>query len=326
MKAERGIHPSAADRTAGTADSGAASPPKASPAELDASGPNFARINLDAALQYARENPDDVRGQVYRFDTVSRNHPGTPSAERAAKEAKRLRAGRPELFANEVTVKPFKLPELDKRRYDCPRRTGPVTVDGRLDDWKQLPQECRDPPQILFEAKSWEGPRDCSYRFAVEYDDEYLYVAVETTDDCFYRKSPEAHPWQQDGIEIRLDARGEQQRSYGRGRRDFAGHILVALSSSETPEEVYAFQKENWYAGMRAVCVKTAKGHNTEVAIPVAYLDAHARGRWREFRLNIAVDDFDPLPDGDAVGAQLWWQPDWRLDENVAGSGTFRRR
>ena len=69
-------------------------------------------------------------------------------------------------------------------------------------------------------------------------------------------------------------------------------------------------------------CVRTATGHITEIAIPAAYLDAKAGGRWKEFRLNVAVNDYD-TPD---KGAQLWWRPDWRTDQTYVGSGTFRRR
>jgi len=49
-------------------------------------------------------------------------------------------------------------------------------------------------------------------------------------------------------------------------------------------------------------------------------------GQWQEFRLNIAMDDFDGEVGDRTNGAQLWWKPDWRSQQNYPGSGTFTRR
>jgi hypothetical protein len=70
------------------------------------------------------------------------------------------------------------------------------------------------------------------------------------------------------------------------------------------------------------VSVRTPTGHNTEIAIPVEYLESLQGKPWKDFRLNIAVDDFDR----DARGAQLWWQVDWRTRSAHTGSGTFERK
>ncbi len=71
----------------------------------------------------------------------------------------------------------------------------------------------------------------------------------------------------------------------------------------------------------KIVGVLTKTGYNIEIAIPSQYLVARQRGAWWEFRLNVAVNDYD----GPGAGAQLWWKPDWRTPQTYDGSGTFLR-
>jgi len=205
---------------------------------------------------------------------------------------------------------------------DCPRREVPVVIDGQLDEWPDLPIVCREPAQIRIDPQAWQGPDDCSFRFASAYDDEYLYVAIETTDET-YVVHPEQEPWQQDGIEVRLDARPDPVRSYHRGGGEFQQLLLLASSPARTAEGVRWVRQDQLPEGVRAVCVKTEQGHSTEIGIPLSYLNERQGGDWQAFRLNIAVDDWD---DAEGPGAQIWWRPDWRRALNYPGSGTFRRR
>ena len=168
------------------------------------------------------------------------------------------------------------------------------------------------------------GPGDCSWRFGVELDKEYLYIAVEVTDERPVYTGAVA--WQQDGIEVRVDGRPDPQRSDHRGQGDLSmeNHVFIALSPGNTPEEMITVEPGRLEElGVKAICVPTEAGHNTEIAIPLSHFEERQGRKWREFRLNIAVDDYD-----EQTGSlsQLWWQPDWRDASNYPGSGTFRRR
>ncbi|MGB3087300.1 MAG: metallophosphoesterase [Phycisphaerae bacterium] len=204
------------------------------------------------------------------------------------------------------------------RAFDCPRRRDPVVVDGRLGEWKDLPFECRTPALLLHDPAAWDGPEDCGFRFAVAYDERFLYLAIETTDDRFIRK-PGKPVWVQDGVEIRLDARPEAQRA----RLDWSGILTILVGPGETPEKTLRRDAGKWPKGTKAVCVQTGTGHVTEVAIPASYLNGKQGGAWNGFRLSIAVDDFDEPGE---QGAQVWWRPAWWHKEDYAGSGLFRRR
>ena len=224
------------------------------------------------------------------------------------------------------TVEPLELAGTSQvaveRHFDCAR--GPsIRVDGDLSDWHELPIVCDQPVQIAGVPDSWTGPDDLSFRFGVHYDDEYLYIGIEVTDDRTVLR-PGFAPWQQDGNEVRLDARPDPVRSHNRGQGERDEFLLVAVSPGATPDQMTWYARDHVEeAGVQVVSLTTPTGHNTEIAVPLAYLDAAQGGPWKAFRLNIAVNDYD-----DPAGplAQVWWRPRWGTMNDFAGSGTFVRR
>ncbi|HIJ72506.1 MAG TPA: hypothetical protein HPP83_00245 [Candidatus Hydrogenedentes bacterium] len=204
----------------------------------------------------------------------------------------------------------------------CRRASGPIVVDGEFDDWDELPFEMVEPMQIRIAPEEWDGPEDLSFRFGVAYDDDYLYIAIETTDDVVTRV-PDASPWGQDGLEVRLDARPEAERKGWRGGGEFKETLFIATAPAATSDETEVLERERLPEGVQVVCVQTDTGHNTEIAVPISYLNARQGGDWTSFRLNIAVNDLDEF---NTMIPQIWWRPDWRSIENYDGSGTFVKR
>ncbi|NQT21202.1 MAG: hypothetical protein HQ592_15955 [Planctomycetes bacterium] len=209
--------------------------------------------------------------------------------------------------------------------FSCSRRATAVKIDGKLDEWKDLSIICAEPQQIHFNPDSWSGTKDGSFRFATAYDDKSLYIAIEATDDKVVAV-PTSWPWFQDGVEVRLDARPEPERSAGRGQGEKDNFILIALSPGTTSKDMVFCDQDILPKGTEAICLKTPTGHITEIAIPFSYLDEKQKEEWKAFRLNIAVDDFDGEVGDREKAAQLWWRPDWRTPLSCGGSGTFRRK
>lgn len=205
------------------------------------------------------------------------------------------------------------------RIYDLPRRSQAAVVDGDLSDWAELPFDIRVPAEIDIAAKSWMGPEDCSWRFAVEYDDDRLYIAVDVTDDRkIYQR---AVAWSQDGIEVRLDGRPDPMRSRNRDRGE--ERIIIAIGPDEKLESMSLYRPSDLDSlGVEAIGIPSAKGHVYEMSIPISYVEERQGKDWKRIRLSIAVDDYD-----DPAGplAQLWWLPAWRNRTNFQGSGTFER-
>ncbi|MBT3345961.1 MAG: hypothetical protein HN712_15050 [Gemmatimonadetes bacterium] len=205
------------------------------------------------------------------------------------------------------------------REYDIVKRTQPVVVDGELDEWQDMAFHVTEPAEIDVAPESWVGPADCSWRFAVQMDDNNLYIAVEVTDEqqIYLQKNA----WSQDGLELRLDARPDPARSQGRDEGGTA--LAIAISPDHVPDNMILLAREALeQQGVRAVGVPTESGHAYEVSIPLSYIEEKQGVGWDRIRFNMAVDDYD---DDSGPLAQLWWQPDWRDDTNFSGSGTFRR-
>ena len=136
--------------------------------------------------------------------------------------------------------------------------------------------------------------KDCSYQFAVEHDEKFVYIAVKTTDDKSVL-NPLKEPWSQDGVEIRFDARPEPERSQGRGRGEFKEILVVSMSpSGEARRRRWcSTARDQLPTDVKAVCVKTPTGHAAEIAIPASYLNERQGGAWTAVSDEHRVDDYD---------------------------------
>jgi hypothetical protein len=205
----------------------------------------------------------------------------------------------------------------------CARSAAPITVDGRLAEWGKLPFTSSD-SALLEDAPAKRRKRqDGDFRFATRYDDKYVYVAVQMTDKKVLT-DPERRPWDQDGVDIRLDARPDPERSAGRGEAEGTNFVFVSISPGRANDRPTSFGVERLPAGSQIACVRTPKGYAAELALPVSYLNTKQKGSWQGFRLNVAANDYHRADWRDPV--RLTWRPDWRSELNYPGSGTFVRK
>jgi len=109
-----------------------------------------------------------------------------------------------------------------------PRRTGTITIDGKLDepDWGNAPaytiNEARQFFPILQEKniKPWGGPPDLSGTVRFLWDDQFLYLGVEVTDDIFCNPYQDADIWRGDSLQFLINP--FRQEVEGKGRYDYA--------------------------------------------------------------------------------------------------------
>lgn len=101
--------------------------------------------------------------------------------------------------------------------YHVPQRSGPVTIDGQLDDWTGVPGvNINTAEQVAI----WHGneltsppadysPGDLSATFWIQWDAENLYVAIKVTDDNLLQPdhSPDTGTnwWHDDEVEMSFD-------------------------------------------------------------------------------------------------------------------------
>jgi len=190
-------------------------------------------------------------------------------------------------------------------------------ADGRLDDWDDLPYVCAQPTLQEGMASDYRGAGDAKFRFGLSYDKKYLWVAVEVIDDEVILDSA-LYQWQQDGIEIRIDARPEEIRYKSRGLREWKDIILIVLS----PGRAGPFLAEYIPFPLLSGSSRTTKGYQCEAGIPLEWLDQFQGKPWDGFRLNVAVNDYDRGEERTI----LFWQPAWTSEQRKKGSGLFYRK
>jgi len=200
------------------------------------------------------------------------------------------------------------------RPHTCPRATKNVVIDGVLGEWPALPLVCTNAAYVGLDRAAWCGPDDASFRFGVQYDDEYVYVAVAVNDELLHA-APEAHAGQQDGVELWLQ--GNPWDAGALGKKPWC----IAVSPGTGATACVIHNKAHVPQGVRAACHAAPGGYVIECAVPRRALSDGEGHALRELYLNLAVNDYD-MAGGN--GVQVWWQPDHRSRAGYCGAGAFR--
>ena len=218
---------------------------------------------------------------------------------------------------SEPYIQPYEIIELSEL----------IAIDGDLSDWPRLPIVVNTPGQVL--SGPWLGPRDARFTFGVAMGDEHLFVGVRVEDDHNVHTARKQWSWEQDGIEISLDARRKPEVSWQDHGADHWKmmsyiHVCIAPGIAEFGGDRMLINARARLEsmGVEAAGIFTENGHDYEVAVPLRYIESRQGKDWREIRINVTVDDHDQR--GDTL-TQLWWQPKWKTAQNYPGSGTFAR-
>jgi PQQ-dependent dehydrogenase (s-GDH family) len=180
--------------------------------------------------------------------------------------------------------------------YNAKRITSTITINGSLSEpaW-DLNTNC---------AKAIVGTPNNTVRFGVMWNSQYLYVGYTVMDGAFYNDSP--NEWEDDGIELYIDADNNGGNSYGTNDRQFMkGWNTTTL-----------WEKNNKTTGVLHSWAAITGGYSVEMAIP-----------WTSIGIsNPAVGfrmGFDAANNDDDNGVnreyQLMWAGDndnWRYPRN----------
>lgn len=111
----------------------------------------------------------------------------------------------------------------------------PPSLDGSWLGWSRtnpmLINKATQIGKLLFGNQPWKGERDLSAKITAMYDDLYLYVGAQVTDDSlvshwdFPRMS---YPWDTDCMEVMLDARMNSTQGYDPPTPGFYRHLSLA--------------------------------------------------------------------------------------------------
>ena len=103
-----------------------------------------------------------------------------------------------------------------------PKVKGAIRLDGTLDgaDWQKAPVETIDEARQYFSMAPaiawWKGPADLSCKFRFLWDDKYLYVGAEVTDDIAGGRQEDSMLWDMDGLQFLIDPCRGMNESVGK--------------------------------------------------------------------------------------------------------------
>lgn len=181
----------------------------------------------------------------------------------------------------------------------------PFAIDGNLGDWADVPGaiEVRSPEQVVWGSGAWTGPEDLGGTVRLAWRQEFLFVAVEVTDDQLRQNQRGDSLWKGDHIELYIDAQPDlepERTAFGQGQF----HIAMSPGNfrrtgdplADCVPEVYCYRPEkSAVEGALAGAVPTPSGWALEAALPWAFLGVGAPAPGLALRVEVAISDTDSL-------------------------------
>ncbi len=155
------------------------------------------------------------------------------------------------------------------------------------------------------------GGQDLAAIWQSSWDNQYLHIRVDTTDDRFVKDS--AVPWSDDSIEVFVDADGSRGTSFD-GRNDF--HFIFRWRDHQVNLSQSSPRRAN--LGIIQNMTRTNKGYTLEASIPWSTLGVHPQ-QGAIIGLEVQVNDDDTGRGRD--GKLAWFSRNdnaWRNPQNFA--------
>jgi hypothetical protein len=154
----------------------------------------------------------------------------------------------------------------------------PPAVDGEWREWASVPNALKlnRAEQVVYGRGKWTSPDDLSATVWLAWRGEYLFVAVDVTDDRFRQTQRGGNLWKGDHVELYLDTIPDvelQRKPFGKGQFHFGfspgnfqstGDALFDLK----PEAVVFAPNGMAAQGVLVAAKRTEKGYALEAAVP----------------------------------------------------------
>ncbi|MBN1511158.1 MAG: hypothetical protein JXB13_04020, partial [Phycisphaerae bacterium] len=186
-----------------------------------------------------------------------------------------------------------------------PRLMSRVLVDGRLNEWPDLP--------TTVSPADGRTPEDNSFAFTVAHDAENLYVAVRVTDDHVVRRNAGKDLWKDDCVELWIDSRNSA--GYFSNMPNDPGCYQINLAPSLTdggPVDHIIYRhpslNEQRLSAIEAASQTTATGYTLEARVPLPVLRGEATLKDSN-RIGFNISTCDADPEGQETSwKHLLWQ------------------
>lgn len=187
-----------------------------------------------------------------------------------------------------------------------------IKLDGNLNEWNQADWiAVKDRDSSPFD---YDGPEDCSLKFATAYDDQQFYVAIDLIDNNIFVEE-EGSYWNQDGIILGLDARPKNVSSFNKGEgrgRDWIAYLRTFKKANPV------YNENRLPTKIRSEVVRKENGATLEIAFPLEYLSKMGGDDWSSLRFGLGYYDYDA---DDENATSHFWFPAWNSSDDIPGSG-----
>jgi hypothetical protein len=170
-------------------------------------------------------------------------------------------------------------------------------LDGVMDDAWLLSTE---QVMTLFTGEEPTSPEDCSGSWWALWDEEYLYVLVNVTDEALVQDSDPAQGWLDDRVEIYVD--GDNAKGASTDNNDYQYNFRWNFGQVETPVEWYNSPRS--LQGLEYGVATTDSGYIVEARMPWSTMTGEAPYEDQLIGINVMIDDDD---DGGAEDTQFQW-------------------
>jgi 3',5'-cyclic AMP phosphodiesterase CpdA len=190
-------------------------------------------------------------------------------------------------------------------KHKCSRSQSKIKVDGKLNEWSGSQWITAEHPQDFNESWDWHGTDDGLFRIGTTFDDQYLYFALNASDDrVFIEQVDSSKPrdrftlfLESEELNIPLTAIEISPLKSGKCEIQF-------ITGQATP-------------GMKTACVTDENSITLECAIPIKMSNPEGK----QFRMNAAFEDHDNP--NNTKPSVLFWRPKWNTGKDYKDSGLF---
>jgi hypothetical protein len=185
----------------------------------------------------------------------------------------------------------------------------PVSIDGRDDEWKNLPRySIEGTEHIVHGLEAYGGEDDISGQFSIAWDSEGLYLLVTVKDDSILNRFATENPWTGDAVELFMDFRhGEDLGKPSYDEQVFQVFFVPPDKYRKHPVmKIWQPEGTTWENCEYAFTEKPGRGYTLEVKI--AWKDIgieEISSSFPFFGFELTLDDIDP---GDYEHKQLIWR------------------
>jgi hypothetical protein len=188
--------------------------------------------------------------------------------------------------------------ELSAKKLDA------VSVDGKLTEWPQRAFVTLSRAQGNLESGKISSPSDLSAWFAVGWDNEHLYIAVDVQDNESLNRQAPQDLWKDDAVEIYVDPQNDGLT--WNDPQDFQLG-LSPVSADNRPESWAFFQKRKpREEEMKSAIRRYRDGYQMEIALAWSFLGADSR---TGVGFTLAVHDRDTADDSEEAKLNWSFQP-----------------